>query len=265
METRVSLVDLHSHILPGMDDGAQSDAEALEMLRIAASDGIQVIAATPHVNRTTSPDAILAGVARLNQLAVNEGVQIEVVPGSEVPIAADIVDRYHAGQVVTLNDTPYLLLELRQTADWPPYVQTAIYDLQVAGLVPILAHAERYPAIRDDAGVLTGLISSGVVIQINASSLLGKSGADSQRAAEELLRNRMAHIIASDAHRPHARAPRLQPALRHAATIVEASYVDGMRATAAAILRGQPVTLPEPLTPNHRSWAVKLWERLSGR
>lgn len=250
-------MDLHSHILPGVDDGARNDAEALEMLRIAAADGIQTIVATPHSEYATVGE-ITSGVARLSRLAAEQNIDIEIATGCEVFIAPDLVDLVRAGQLVTLNGTAYVLLELSLMGDWPVYLPTVVYDLQVAGLLPILAHVERYPPVQQNPDILLDLISTGVLIQINASSLLGRTGSRSHRAAESLVQRRMAHIIASDAHSPRRRAPRIQAALQQAATLAGPQYAADMQERAVQILHGEPVTFPEPIdAPEPQSLASR--------
>lgn len=238
-------MDLHSHILPGVDDGARDDAEALRMLRIAVEDSIQAIVATPHSEFVTAGD-ITVGVARLTQLAAGDGIDIQIMAGCEVLIAPDLVDLVRAGKLVTLNGTAYVLLELPLVDDWPMYLQTTIYELQVAGLMPIIAHAERYPPVQQDPDILQDLITAGVIIQINSSSLLGRTGDRSQGAAETLVRRRMAHVIASDAHSPGRRAPRIRAALERAGELTDPRYAAAMQARAVQILHGEPVKLPEP-------------------
>lgn len=256
------LIDLHSHILPGLDDGAQNDTEALEMLRIAAADGIDIIAATPHADRAT-PDQILEGAHRLNELARQEGLAISVVPGSEVRIDADLPERHEAAQLVTLNQNSYLLLELWLMGDWPPYLRTAIYDCQRAGLMPILAHAERYPAVQRSPMIVADLVAAGVLIQINAGSLLHPAGSKTRDVAETLLRSHLVHVIASDAHHATLRAPRLQGALDYARSVVGHKYLGWIEEAAGAILAGEPVLTPEPRIIQHKSRLVRIWDRIA--
>ncbi len=245
------LVDLHSHVLPGVDDGARDVDEALRMLRVAEEDGIATIAATPHADSVT-PQQILDGVAELNRLAADAGLRIRVVPGSEVRIAADLPARAADGRLVTLADTPYLLLELSLWGDWPPFLLEAIYSCQVVGLWPILAHAERYPAVQRDPGRVLPLVERGVLVQVNADSLFGRNGRKAQWAAEELIRSRAAHLIASDAHRSDSRPPRVRAALERAAAVAGEEYATWMAQAAVDVLRGAPVTPPQPEPPRRR-------------
>ncbi len=238
-------VDLHSHVLPGVDDGARDLDEALAMLGIAAADGTRVIVATPH-DAQCSREQVVAGVAQLNTSVVDAGLAITVVAGSEVFLAADLAERYRDGQVVTLNETSSLLLELPLLADWPPFLHQAIFDLQMAGAMPILAHAERYRAVQRQPHILAECIAMGIPIQVNAGSLCGHLGRAAQRTAEELVRCRLAHVIASDAHDVRTRPPQLGAALARVSAVGDADYAAWMVTVAAMLLQGQPVSLPEP-------------------
>ena len=253
------LIDLHSHVLPGLDDGARDQAESLLMLRLAEADGIRTIVATPHAT-SCRPEQIAPSVSRLNAAAAGEGLSVKVVAGSEVRLAADLAERHRAGRLVTLNGTDYLLLELPLHGDWPPYLLEAIYALQVAGLVPILAHAERYPAVQKDPGILVDLIVRGVLVQVNATALLDVADPAEARVAAGLLRARMAHLVASDAHDLLSRPPRLQGALAAVSAIAGDDYAAGMVQTAAAVLAGASVTLPDPQPPPRPS-LLRRWRR----
>ena len=260
-------VDLHSHVLPRVDDGARDARESLEMLRVAAADGTRVIAATPHASRC-SREQIIEGVERLNALATAEGIEITVVAGSEVRLNADVPEWYRAGQLATLNNTDYLLVELPLRGEWPSYVDQAIYDLQLAGALPVLAHAERYPAVQEQVSILTGLIARGVLIQINANSLRDDFGRSARDTAEILIQARFAHLIASDSHRADSRPPRVRAAIERAAELADAEYAGWMADAAAAVVRGAAITLPEPDPsidrPRSSSWLRRRLKRLSG-
>lgn len=258
-------VDLHSHVLPQVDDGARDPEESLEMLRVAASDGTRVIAATPHASRC-GLEEIIAAVDRLNALAAAEGINITVVTGSEVRLNADVPERYRAGQLATLNGTAYLLVELPLRGEWPPYVDQAIYDLQIAGALPILAHAERYPAVQQEPLILTGLIARGVLIQINANSLEGAFGRTARDTAELLIQAHLTHLIASDSHRPDSRPPRIRTAIERAAVLADPEYAGWMVDIAAAVIKGIPIRLPDPDLdlPRSGSWLRRQMNRLPG-
>ncbi len=241
------LVDLHCHIIPGVDDGATHEAESLRMLRVAEEEGIGIVAATPHAHHC-SAERIPAKVERLNELAAEAGLAVRVVVGQEVRLAADLVARYRAGQLATLNGGRYLLLELPLSGNWPTYLRRMIDQLQALGLRPILAHAERYGDIQRDPAPLRELIACGVPIQVNAASLSGPAERAARPAAERLLREGLVHLIASDAHDDRWYPPRLRAALARAAEIAGPAYADRLRATAWQVIRNEPIALPEPVS-----------------
>lgn len=243
------LIDLHCHILPGVDDGATHEAEALRMLRVAEGEGIAVVAATPHAHHCPA-GRIPPKVARLNALAAESGLAVRVVPGQEVRLAADLPARYHAGDLATLNGGRYLLLELPLSGPLPTYLLRAVADLQALGLRPILAHAERYGDIQREPAPLRELIALGVPIQVNAGSLTGPAERAARPAAERLIREGLAHLIASDGHDDRWQPPRLRAALARTAEIAGPDAVARMIATAARIIRDEPITLPLPEPPD---------------
>ncbi len=266
MSSPVPQVDLHAHLLPGVDDGAADESQALSMLERAAADGTRIIAATPHADGCR-PEAIIEGVRRLNALAERARLPIEVVPGCEYRLDAELVGRYRAGQLVTLNGTRYLLVELVSWVEWPPYFAQAVYELQLAGLTPVLAHPERYPPVQRRPELLAESARAGVVIQVNAGSLLGQHGKAARRAAETLVRARLAHLIASDAHDPQDRPPAVASALRRVGELAGEDYAAWVRQAAAAVVRGEAVRLPEPELPERSarwSWLTQVRSWLGG-
>lgn len=225
------LLDLHTHVLPGIDDGARDDAQALAMLRIAADDGISTLVATPHAHHTRAA-LIPSAVARLNALAAEAGIAVRVLPGMEVRIGPGLVERLQEGSLLTLAGTSALLLELPLHDEWPPaLVLGAVDRLLAAGYRPILAHVERYPFVQRDPRALAPFRERGVALQVNARSF-GYREADADRiAAEALLAAGLVDLLASDAHNDGYRPPRLRDALARIAALAG-------EATATRIARG---------------------------
>ncbi|MDQ3549281.1 MAG: protein-tyrosine-phosphatase [Chloroflexota bacterium] len=238
------LIDLHTHVLPGVDDGARDDAEALVMLAAAANDGVRTVLATPHAHHVHAAQ-VLAGVERLNAAACDAGIDVTILAGHEARIAADLVDRYQNGALLTLNGTNWLLLECYLFDDWPLYlIERSVDRLRNAGLRPLLAHAERYPFVQHDPLTLLSLIKRGIPIQINAGSLFLRATDIERISAEQLLRTRMAHVIASDAHNARYRPPVLRAAYERAAEIVGEEYTGWMRDVARRVIDGEEIELP---------------------
>lgn len=238
----VELVDLHTHVLHGIDDGPWNEMFSLEMLRVAATDGIRTVVATPHAHHIRDAD-IPARIARLNEAAAAANVPVQVLPGSEVRIAPGIVDLYHKGELLTLNGSRWLLLELYLHDDWPrELIERSVGRLHDAGLRVVLSHAERYPFVQRDPSAVGWLVECGVLVQLNAGSLAGYHGPAAQSAAEAMLRSHHARLIASDAHNHERRAPRIRAALERAAGLTSPAYARGMALDAARIVADEDVT-----------------------
>lgn len=246
---KLPLADLHTHVLPRMDDGAGTDAVALAMLRTAQEDGTTVVVATPHAHHAKAAE-IPVGVQRLNDLAAEAGLTVRVLAGSEARITSKLVEQYANGDLVTLNDTTWVLVELYLGDEWPmPLVERALDRLQEGGLRPVLAHAERYPMVQRQPRLMEAIVARGIPIQLNAGSLFGENGVMAQKAAESLLAKRLAHFVASDAHAANWRQPVIRAAQLRAAEITGAEYARWMAGVPWAILAGDDVELPEPFPP----------------
>jgi protein-tyrosine phosphatase len=260
-------VDLHSHVLPGIDDGARDLDETLRMLRIAEHDGTTRIVATPHANGLALP-VITQAVQAVNTAARAAGLSIVVLTGAEVRLAPTTAADFAAGKVVTIQHTPYVLLELPITGAWTSHVFSALHELQVAGAWPIVAHAERYDAVQRDPGIVERLVASNVLIQVNADALVGASAGRAVRAAELLARAHAIHLLASDAHSATHRPPVLTQAftrLNHLAGVEHARFV---QRAAAKVVLGEPIDVPDlgqRLEPRQAAWSHRLWNHLRGR
>ena len=167
------MVDLHAHILPGFDDGAQSAAEAVEMAYQAEQDGIGTIVATPHIIDPAPADRerILAAVDELQDRLAQGGIRIRLLPGAEIHITSSLVALAKQGRLMTLNDTgKYLLLEL-PLLEIPWFTETTIFGLLTAGITPIIAHPERNHELARRPDLLKRLVERGCLTQISSGSL----------------------------------------------------------------------------------------------
>lgn len=214
------MIDIHCHILPDMDsDGPRDQAEVLEMGAIAAADGIQRIVATPHVNaELPSRERIRAAVAELNAAFKMAGLPIEVVPGAELGIhlPVDVLRNY------TLNDSGYVLLECPHT-HFPQSAREKVFMALVAGLRPIVAHAERNGTVLRNPAMLRELVAAGALVQVTAGSLTGAFGEETMDCARYLLKKGLIHFLASDAHSAGRRNPVISAGAEVAANLVGAT------------------------------------------
>ena len=201
------MIDLHSHVLPGVDDGARTIEDSRELASKAASEGITAIAATPHVRHDypTTPDRMEAEVAALRRDFSEQGIPVEILHGGELDLQAmralsqDDLRRFTIAQ-----NGRYLLVEFPYRG-WPLDLKQTLFDLALSGFAPILAHPERNAEVQAEPGRLSPFVDRGGLVQITAASLDGRIGRRSRQAAQELIEAGLAHILASDAHLPEIR------------------------------------------------------------
>jgi len=208
------LIDLHSHLLPGIDDGAKDLATSLAMARVASSDGITTIACTPHILPgvyNNSGPAIRRAVAQLAESIAKAGIPITLVTGADVHIAPDLDVQLRDGRALTLNNSRYLLLEPPHHV-LPPRLEDLIFGLQAAGYVPILTHPERLSWVEGHYELIRRLVCSSVLMQITAGSVMGRFGRGPCYWAERMLDEGLCHLLATDAHNTEQRAPRMAEA-----------------------------------------------------
>lgn len=196
------MIDLHCHILPGVDDGAQSLLDSLNMARKAVEQGIHTIVATPHHlnNSYENPKhQILDKVEELNQLLQKESIDVKILPGQEIRVHGEMIEGYTIGEILTVNHTPYVLVEFPSN-HVPRYTEKLFYDLQMNGLVPVIVHPERNREIIERSELLYQLVKKGALTQITASSVTGDFGKKIKNFTLQLIEANLTHFIASDAH-----------------------------------------------------------------
>ena len=245
------MIDLHCHILPGLDDGSPDLEASIEMALTARAAGIVTIAATPHVNDRypTDPDAIASAIGTLNVELARREVALAVLPGAEIAIERLSGLRDHDLRKLTLGGGNALLIETPYT-DTVPFLEELLFDLQVRGFRPVLAHPERSRAFRDAPERLEPIVERGVATCINAASLEGAFGDHAKRVAFELIRRKLVHVVASDAHDTVKRPPQIMASIEAADDdmpgISEHAHFY-TRAAPEAVLSGRPLPpVPDP-------------------
>lgn len=254
------MIDLHCHILPGIDDGARTVDESLTMAMLAADDGVETVVATPHspgsvASREYSADLIREQVAALNAALREQGVPLSVLPGTEVAFDADVPQQLRNGQLLTYAGTRTVLLELA-TNTIPSSFEMGLFAIQAAGFRVLLAHPERIVEVQQNPNLLLPLIERGVLAQVTGEALNGRQGERMQYIATTLLTHGMIHVIASDAHGASGRRPPLLAFARDAAAALvgEAAAQALVRDTPAAILAGRSVVLAPPRPVDLRAY-----------
>jgi protein-tyrosine phosphatase len=245
------MFDLHSHILPGVDDGAATLDMALAMARGSAAQGISVIACTPHVLPGLYPNtgpSIRAAVTQLQRAIDDAAIPIRLVTGAENHVQPDMLHGLATGRLLAINDTRYVLIELPHNA-LPPRVDAEIHTLLASGYIPILAHPERQAWIRTRFDVIRDLHARGVLMQITARSLLGGFGYDAQHWAERMLGGELVDLIGSDAHDLVRRPFNLAAGHARAVTLVGHETADALviHRPRAILENAEPMRRPHPL------------------
>ena len=251
------MLDLHVHILPGFDDGAGNGDTSLLMAQLAAKDGITHLAATPHIingSYNHTREEILQAVDSLNRTLADHDVAVKVLPGGEFRMEPELPRRLAAGELVTLNDAGrYLLVEFPATFV-PGFTDSVLYELQLQGVTPIIAHPERNAGFAREPEILGEMVGRGILTQITAGSLTGMFGREAHRAALLFLERGWGHIIASDAHSAHGRIPVLSVA---AGVVSEHMGPDGadllVRENPQRIIDGREIIPLEPRKPSFRN------------
>jgi len=209
------VIDLHSHILPGIDDGAPTLEVSLEMARIAVADGIHTMACTPHIYpgmyMNDAPGIELARAALQAELD-RAGIGLRLVTGADVHLVPGLLSQIRQGRVPTLNGSRYLLLEPSHTVA-PPRFEDAVFNLVASGYTPVITHPERLTWVEDHYPVFRRLVQQGAWMQLTAGSLTGVFGKRAKYWGERFLGDGLTHILATDAHSAGRRLPRLTEGL----------------------------------------------------
>ena len=251
------MIDLHSHILPGIDDGSPDMATSIAMARMAVDDGIKVMACTPHflpgLYDNEAAD-VLARVQSFTQVLQEQNIELALVGGGDVHMRPDFITAIQTKRVLTLNDSRYVLLE-------PPHVimplrlEDLISSLSVAGYVPVITHPERLSWIEQHYAALVRMVHAGAWLQITAGSVTGRFGRRAQYWTQKLLQDGLVHIMASDAHNLGSRPPRLS----HAVALV-AQQIGPLEAQKLvfdrplAVLNNQAIKVTQYRMQPHTGW-----------
>ncbi|HUG68491.1 MAG TPA: CpsB/CapC family capsule biosynthesis tyrosine phosphatase [Pirellulaceae bacterium] len=238
VEACETFVDIHCHLVPGIDDGAKSWQESLAMARMAVADGIETIVVTPHQlggYAHNSGEMIRQRTAELQRELDAHDILLRVLPGADVRIDNGMIEGLKNGSVLTLGDHGrHVLLELPHEMYFP--LEPVLDDLTRAGMVGILSHPERNQGLLKQPALIESLVDYGCLMQVTAGSLTGTFGPNSQDMAEWMLGEGLVHFISTDAHGPRARRPLLGRAFQRAAEMAGEE-------TAIALCCGNPAAV----------------------
>ncbi|MDU1846677.1 MAG: CpsB/CapC family capsule biosynthesis tyrosine phosphatase [Niallia nealsonii] len=245
------MIDIHSHILPGIDDGAQTIEDSIKMAKAAVNEGITTIIATPHHKNNqfnNLKSSILTKVNDLNTVFKQENIPLTVLPGQEVRIYGEVIEDYYKEEILTLNHTKYLFIEF-PSSSVPRYAERLMYELQTEGIIPIIVHPERNKELQEKPDILFQLVKNGALTQLTASSLTGYFGKTIKKFSEQLILQNLTHFIASDAHNTYNRGFKFKEAHKFIEENFGIDYIYLFKENSELLSRDKHIIkeIPEPI------------------
>lgn len=225
------IVDVHCHIMPGIDDGSRDITETLEMLKIAQSEGITHMIATPHFksgHRNASPQKVKELIQSVGKEAAAQGTDIKLYQGNEILFHDEMCEELDNGRISRINGTDYVLVEF-MPSDPYQYIRNSIDEIIGEGYYPIIAHIERYACMVADIDNIREIKHMGAQIQVNASSITGSMGKDIKKFVHRLLKEELVDYVGTDAHRcEHSRIPKMKECTQLLYKKYDEAYVDSI-------------------------------------
>lgn len=243
------MIDMHSHILPNIDDGARSIEETFQLLQEAKEVGFEAIVSTSHYMEgyyeTDAPEREVWINAIYNKLR-EKNININLYLGNEIYLSENIIELLEKGKACTINDTSYVLFEMPLNVE-PLNLYDVIYQMMQYKLVPILAHPERYTFVQEDPELIYDLVQKGVLMQANYASVIGYYGSKAQMIVKKLLENNMIHFLGSDVHRKNTIYPRMPEILEELREIIgEAKLEELTTINPKLVLQNKRIDVEEP-------------------
>lgn len=257
------LIDFHSHILYGVDDGAKDKGMTIEMLKMAEKSGTKHIVATPHFVRDrfqVQREEINARVEEVRALARAEGLKIKIYSGQEVYFSNKILEYFEGSEIGTIENTRYMLCELPMSGFDTYKVLDGFYELKLKGIEIILAHPERYKTFIKEPSLINDFIDEGFLFQLNGGSLTGDFGSEPRKTAELFVKHRIYSALGSDGHRSQGRNTDLRQAVEILKNM-DKEYFDIMEATMERILHDEIVTFQGKTIGKKKSIFEKIFKR----
>lgn len=221
-------IDIHSHILPGIDDGSDNIEETIHMIEAARNDGISIIIATPHYHEGRYKKKVADYEAALN--IVRSYVKdifpnVRIYLGCEIYYNHECIDLLESNQIPTMAGSKYILLEFSPRREYQ-YIRTNLQRCLFAGYLPILAHVERYICLEQDISLVEELVNMGVYIQFNTNSIVGNIRGKTKKFVRRLLHHNLVHFMATDAHNMSNRSPVINKSKEYIIKKYGKSYLD---------------------------------------
>lgn len=242
------MIDIHNHLLIGVDDGPQNEEEALALMKQAIDNGITDIIVTPHQysgDFINPKSKILEKMEEIKGLIDEHDFDLNVHPGQEIRINGELVQELGSGINIPLNDTQYVLVEFSFT-ELANYTEKLFFDLQMKGYTPLIAHPERCRPLMKEPGRLYDFIEKGAIAQVTATSVAGTLGEGLQKKSLKLIEHNLVHVVASDAHHAERRPFMLKEAYQIIEDNLGKDYVERLKYNSEAILHNKDVKLKPP-------------------
>ena len=242
------MIEIHTHILPGLDDGARSKEEALEMVLQASEQGIQHIVATPHHGNgvfEAPVEVVLQQVEEMNELIGRYGLQVTIHTGQEIRVNAGLIDGWENNELLTVANSKYILLELPHSYV-PAYLLDLLNEFSIRGIVPVIAHPERNKEVGETPELLEAWIRQGALCQVTAHSLIGQFGRRIQKLSVQLLKRGLIHFVSSDAHNYHTRSFALREAYRLTERVVGRGGMNRLKDNSRRLLANEEIAVDMP-------------------
>ncbi len=256
------MVDIHHHLLWGVDDGAKDFETSLAMAKASAADGVTQVVCTPHANGQYNfdPSSNRSKVGELQARLDADGVPLKVGLGCDFHISYDnVMEAKENPAKFSVNGLGYLMVEIPDYGV-PPGLTETFYELQLAGLTPILTHPERNPTLQADHARLGEWMRGGVLVQVTGDSVTGKMGKAAEKMAHSLLARRWVHFIATDAHNVSSRPPRLSEARKLIARKYGQAYAEDLsKRHPKAVYEGKPFEASEEPRGLYEEFKEKSW------
>lgn len=243
-----TLIDLHCHILPGVDDGAQTMEDSIKMAKKAVSQGITHLMCTPHHNNgkySNPANQIIAKVDELQGILDQNDIPLTLLEGQEVRITGSLIEDIRNQEILFTDiENTYLLIEF-PSGDVPEYSEQLFFELMSHGHVPVIVHPERNSVFREDPNRLIPFLQMGALTQLTAPSIVGTFRKDIQKTAKLMLKHNMLYMVASDAHNLRHRTFLMKEAYQEIYKIGGARMVEEMQQMAKDLVNGDKVFCPE--------------------
>lgn len=257
------MIDVHSHILPGVDDGAKDMDMSIEMARMYLENGYEKVIATPHWIEhagTANMEENSEVLSSLQEALEQNNIPLEVRLGNEFFIAPDLFRYVDGGEGAAMSGSSYILIEL-PIREYPRYTESVLFDLQLKGYRPIIAHPERYEVFREDPNKLRELIKKGIYTQMNFHSITGLYGKEVQKQAVEFLEHGFIHMIGTDAHSSGRRSPDIGEAYSVLEELVgKEEAVELTKKRAEQMIEDRSIAVPETTEIKRIKW-YEFWKR----